>query len=253
MKQPSQVALYGELLTVEQQYHSDIAALPRLTLEEEKCLIERSMLGNTDAREQIILSCLGYVRAVARKYRVICAANGRNLVEYLDLIQIGNLTLVECLDKALEHPNPFGYLKRAASGEIVKYCMKHGSSITSPSERGGKILPMKDVASLEKPLIPGEENFTLASTLEVPPTSTQDEKDYTTLYSVIETLTPKQRDAITRHYGLGCASEDLFTISCAIREAEGKPFKDSANEAYSAHKAGLKALQKRLEQALVCA
>jgi len=253
MKKPSQIELYGELLTVEQQYHDDIAELPRLTMEEEKFVIERAMLGNTDARKQMILNCLDYVRAVARNYRVICAANGRNLVEYLDLIQIGNLTLVECLDKALEHPNPFGYLKRAASGEIVKYCMKHGSSITSPSERGGKILSMKDVASLEKPLIPEKEELTLASTLEAPLKPAQDEKDYTMLYSNVEMLTPKQRDAITRHYGLGCASEDLFTISCAMREADGKPFKDSANEAYSAHKAGLIALQKRLEKALECA
>ncbi len=253
MKQPSQIELYGELLTVEQQYHHDIADIPRMTMEEEERLIVRARSGDTDAKEHIILSCLGYVQAVARKYTVMCAANGRHLVEYLDLIQVGNLTLVKCSDKALDHPSPFGYLKRAASGEIVKYCMKHGTSITCPSERGGKILPMKDVSSLEQPLTPETQELTLADTLEAPPVVAQEEKDYTMLYSTLETLTPKQRDVIVRHYGLGCASEDLFTISCAIRHADGKPFKDSANEAYGPHKRALTTLQKQLEHALVCA
>src|SRR5712692_281986 len=114
MWKPSQTALYGEILSNEERYHCDIDGIPCPTFEEEQGLIKRARAGDTDAREALVLSCLGYVKTVARKYAVICAAWGKKRIEYLDLVQVGNLTLLECFDKAIVHPCPYGYLKRAA-------------------------------------------------------------------------------------------------------------------------------------------
>ena len=69
----------------------------------------------------------------------------------------------------------------------------------------------------------------------------------------METLTGKQRDVIVRHYGLDGPPLDLFTLSCEMRQAAGKPFKDSANAAYSTHKSAIAALRKKLDREVVYA
>jgi RNA polymerase sigma factor (sigma-70 family) len=231
---PSQTALYGELLTNEEAYSKDVGEHPRLSDEEEERLVAQARLGNKQARETLILDALSYVMKVAHKYARICGAHGRWRVEYLDLVQVGNVTLVECMDKALAHACPAGYLRRAALGEIVKYCMKHGSPIASPSQRGGHILPMKEVESLDKPLGPGNEEdaHTLADLLVATEPEKRSERDFSTLYQALAGLTEKQRYVVTHHYGLDGAPQDLFTLSCEMRAQAGKPFKDSANEAY---------------------
>ncbi|GER88384.1 hypothetical protein KDW_25460 [Dictyobacter vulcani] len=252
----SQTADYGPILTNEEQYRRDVANLidenfsgtERLSLDQEKILIQRARVADSLARSELIEYCLSSVTWMARKYAEICHCNGRRRVEYLDLVQIGNLTLVECLDKALAHTNPIGYLKRAALGEIVKHCMRHGSLITSPQERGGKVLPMMQVDSYDVLLVnhSGSEGTYLRDLLEVPNEAPRSERDFTPLYAALDTLTPGQREVIKRHYGVDCAAEDLFTISCSMRAAQGKPFNRNANDAYSAHKGGIASLGRKL-------
>jgi hypothetical protein len=248
MKTLSQTALYGEILGNEERYHQDIADLPSPTLEEEQVLIEQARAGDRDARDALLLSCLGYIKTVARKYAVICAACGNKRIEYLDLVQVGNLTLLECFDKAIVHPCPYGYLKRAAAGGIIKYCQKHASLITSPSERGGTILPMVPVASLDVPAFSQEGESTVGDLLAAPSPTSTDGKDFSVLYRVLERLTRKQHDVIVRHYGIDCAPVDLFTLSCEMRRVAGKPFKESANAAYSLHRSAVVKLRKQLER-----
>lgn len=252
----SQTALYGDILTIEQAYSQDVGDVPRLTFQEEETLIDQARAGDVEARDAVIRSLLTYVIHVAQKYATICRESGRPRVEYLDLVQVGNLTLLECLEKALAHACPVGYLKRASSGEIVKHCMKHGSLITSPSKRGGDILPIKDVDSIDMPVrTSGDtpERLTLAETLIAPEKQEKQERDYTALHEALDILTEKQKYIIVRHYGIECAPEDLFTLSCALREAAGKPFKDSANEAYSAHRGAITKLEKHLAGASMSA
>ena len=247
MKKLSQTALYSEILSNEERYHQDVAAIACPTGEEELSLIQRARAGDADARETLVLSCLRYAKTVARKYVAMCAACRKKRIEYLDLVQVGNLALLECFDKAIVHPNPYGYLKRAASGEIVKYCLKHASLITSPSERGGTILPMVEVESLDAPF-PHVEGLTLGETVAAPSeTQVGERRDFSPLHRTLETLTSKQHEVIVKHYGIECAPRDLFTISCEMRQAEGKPFKDSANVAYSIHTFALRALRRKLD------
>lgn len=252
MSKQLQVQASGEPMTSEELFRRDIGSILYLTREEEQALIEQARAGDENACHDLVLSCLPYVKKVAEKYATLCAACGRKRIEYLDLVQIGCLTVLECLNKALAHPNPCGYLRRAAFGEIVKYCGKHASLITSPSERGGKLLPIQDVESLDAPL-PGNEYGTLSDI--IPECSDQRPPDleYTVLYKAIETLPAKQQEVIVHHYGIECAPEDLFTLSCRWREVQGKPFKNSANEAYRVHTQALAAMRKKLMLVTVCA
>ncbi len=242
----SPTALYGPVLTNEEQYQKDTAGLPRLTPDEERAVIAQARTGNPLARETLVFNCVDYVKTVARKYAAICAASGRKRIEYLDLVQIGNMTVLERLDKALAHPNPIGYLKKTASGEIIKHCCKHASLITTPQERGGTFLSIVDVTSTDAPLPSTDERLTLADVVAAPVITEPPVKEYRLLYHAIRKLTPKQCMVILRHYGLEGAPEDLFTISCSIRQEQGQPYKDSANAAYSIHKSALVALRKQI-------
>ncbi len=218
-KNPSQTELYGEILTNESQYNKEVAKLPTWTKEEEQHLVVRAQQGDRDARDAILLSCQSYVRSVAAKYaRTYAWASPR--IEYLELVQIGNMAAIESFDKALASGNPLGFLRATMSWAIVHYCPTHISPITTPRDRAGKPLPAMDVESIDVPL-DNNENETLADL--IPETvQTEKERDYQPLYAVIEKLPEKWRETVTRHYGIGCAPESLNAIGLDMKKSQAK-------------------------------
>jgi hypothetical protein len=78
------------VLTGVEKYRSEVLSLPRLTRSEEGELVYRARNGDTQAKETLIQSCLGYVASVA--YRYVCYAQHD---DYLDLVSVGNLAIVE--------------------------------------------------------------------------------------------------------------------------------------------------------------
>ena len=195
-KQLSQTALYGELQTSDQQYRNEVGRLFRLTQEEEHLLVERAKEGDAHVRNQIIESCLHYVEYWAsRLYRAYSWQSWRT--EYVDLIQVGNVTLLETFDKAMEKEDSIAYLKGAAKLGMLKYVQHHRSSITTPGNEYTDI----PVESFDAPL--GDENtLTLADVIEDLSYCVHGKKSFDALYQALELLTEKQRETIKRLYGL---------------------------------------------------
>lgn len=70
----------------------EIGKIPLLTFEEENTLAERMVNGDVEAKKQLIESNLRLVVSIAKKYI------GRGM-QFLDLIQEGNLGLIKAVDK----------------------------------------------------------------------------------------------------------------------------------------------------------
>ena len=137
--------------------------------------------------------------------------------EYLDLVSVGNLAIVECFEKALTVDNPVAYLLGVAKLAVKAYCCKHSGLITR--QRGQSFVR---VDSLDAPLENGQ--GCLADMLSVPTQEPQQEPaDFTKLYEAINAITPKQRYVILRHFGLdGDAPETIATISRRLSQSNPK-------------------------------
>ena len=139
-------SIQGVVLSSVEQYRSEVLRLPRLTRSEESELVNRARNGDTQAKEALIQSCLGYVACVA--YRYVCYLQHD---DYLDLVSVGNLAIVECFEKALTIDNPVAYLLGVAKLAVKAYCCKHSGLITH--QRGQ---PFVWVDSLDAPLGNGQ-------------------------------------------------------------------------------------------------
>lgn len=73
-------------------YHRDISRFRTLSAEEEQELLKQVKLGDEQARKTLIESNLRLVTKIARQYH-------RPKIELLDLIQEGNIGLIEAVDK----------------------------------------------------------------------------------------------------------------------------------------------------------
>ena len=78
--------------SIELLYYQEIRAYKRLSLDEEKSLIERMHAGDMSARECLIQSYLHLVVSMAKHPR------WHNQAELLDLIQEGNIGLIQAVD-----------------------------------------------------------------------------------------------------------------------------------------------------------
>lgn len=200
------------VLSSVEQYRSEVLRLPRLTRSEESKLVYRARNGDTQAKEALIQSCLGYVACVACRY--VCYMQHD---DYLDLVSVGNLAIVECFEKALTVEKPVAYLLGVAKLAVKAYCCKHSGLITH--QRGQQFAW---VDSLDAPL--GDGQGCLAEMLAAPTQEIQQEPaECNRLYSAISSLTPKQRYVVLRHFGLdGDAPESIATISRRLSQVNPK-------------------------------
>jgi hypothetical protein len=128
--------------------------------------------------------------------------------EYFDLVSVGNLAIVERLEKTLTVDNPVAYLYGVAKLAIRSYCYTHSQLISQVRGR-----PMVWTDSLDAPLC--DRKGCLADLLVAPcHESEKEQSDFTRLYEAINALTPKQQYVILRFYGLdGDAPESIASIS----------------------------------------
>jgi DNA-directed RNA polymerase sigma subunit (sigma70/sigma32) len=196
-------SIQGVVLSSVEQYRSEVLRLPRLTRSEESELVYRARQGDKQAKDELVHSCLRYVCVVASRY--VCYVQHE---EYLDLVSIGNLAVVECLEKALSVANPVAYLYGVARLAIKSYCYTHSQLIT---QQRGK--PFVWVDSLEAPI--GTSQGCLADRLIAPALEPQKQPaDFASLYEAISALTPKQRYVVLRSFGLdGDAPEPIAAIN----------------------------------------
>ncbi len=203
-KQASQVDLSGEILSNEQMYRRDISSQSRFTDERRDALLARAANHDPSARTAILENCLPIVASMARKHIVLTGTH----VEYLDLVQIGNLALVESYEQALSKDAPFAYLFGCVRFALFKYCRYHETSITTPKTRG--VHPYH-FASLDAPLNEESEH----SLLDILPDTASDtegsDPDYTEpLQQAVATLPQRERLIVEHYYGLGEIAPKAF-------------------------------------------
>lgn len=100
----------GEVLTCEEHYRSLTRSLPRLSREEEAEIVRRAKEEDAEAREQVITNCLTYIEFIAKRYEPYLHHD-----DYLDLVSIGSLAVVENFSRALGKDNPSGSLRAEES------------------------------------------------------------------------------------------------------------------------------------------
>ncbi len=224
-------------LTTEQQYRQDAMQQSMVISDEQKnALVHRARAGDEAAREEIILSFVRYCAALAARYtRTYAWASPR--IEYLDLAQMGMLTVIQTLDRALQQEKPFLYLVVTVRNEISDYCLSHTSLITTPEVHtpDRPFFPRKEVVSLDTPI--SEDGPDTVGDLLAAPTPTEGDdpqEKYRRLYEAVERLPEKRRHIVKRHWGLQCAPESLNAIG-------------RRSGAYTQHSRALATLRQQLE------
>lgn len=117
----------GEVLTSEEHYRRLTRNLPRLSREEEAEIVRRAKKGDAEAREQVITNCLTYVEFIAKRYETYLHHD-----DYLDLVSIGSLAVVENFSRALVKDNPSGWSRSRGKYAIIHYCFTQANLIVRP-------------------------------------------------------------------------------------------------------------------------
>lgn len=188
--------------TTVELYRREVRSLPRFTREEEQELVRRARRGDADARTALIQSCLNYVGFMA-------AWHARYVFhdEYLDLVGIGNVAVVEHVDEALRRDNPCAYLRGCAKFAIIYHCFNRDSLIPTPWQDKQRI----SVVSLDMPVY--------ANTVRHEPVEVRERPDYTFLYQAVEQLPQPYQEVLIKHYGLyDKQPESLYALSRRMKE-----------------------------------
>src|SRR6266516_6210895 len=127
--------------------------------------------------EELVFGCLGYILTVAETYAPLFPNQ-----EYIDLVAIGNLAAVKHAGLSLTKNVPKSYLRGCIKKEIFWYCLRQRTT-------------------WEYRETDCEEGVVL------------EERDYTYLYEAIGKLSPKQREVVVCHFGLGVPKQSLYELS----------------------------------------
>ncbi len=191
-----------DLFTSEELYRNEVRGLPRLTMAEEQEVVRRAREGDGEARTSLITSCLNYVGFIAAKYKYVVSHD-----DYLDLVGIGNLAVVEHLDRSLLRDNPYAYLRGVVKYTVLHYCFTHASLIARPQHIAAVSTVSLDTArDDEQPLLQR-----LAAQNSSPEEA---QPDYAWLYQALEQLPTRDREVLSCHFGLyGRPRESLYELS----------------------------------------
>ena len=195
----------GVVVASQQQYRKDVIDLSVCsTKQEERALVARARSGDPNARQALFTSggLLKYVQYWASRYAQVYKWIAR--LDYWDIVQEGNLMLVEMLDRALEKDDPIGYIQACAKYQMRRYCARYGSLISTPQGEYSYTVDSLDVADED------DEREQPCDILEAPPVATSEppEAHYDRLYQALDALTDKQRVVLMRLYGLGMCPQE---------------------------------------------
>ncbi len=117
-----------------------------LSFEEIDRIVDNAKEGNQEAKDK--LTMLMMHRAWGRGIHLALYYHALKdvYIDAQDIIQTGVLTAIERMDKALAHPNPFGYLCKASEGAMLNFCREGQSMVRVPmtSQRRGHRAPYVD-------------------------------------------------------------------------------------------------------------
>jgi RNA polymerase sigma factor (sigma-70 family) len=196
----SPAAPFGEILTSAQQYRRDIASYAWQDQATIDSYVASARQGDSQAQHDLVLSVLHYVEYRAGHFFKWYSSFFSRL-EYLDLVGVGNVEVMERLDEALTKDNPWSYLAGYAKQAMWHYCTRYASLILTPSHAS-----VKPVESLDEALYDNEsDGETLANHVPVPEPAIWHSSlpiNEKRLYQALAYLTPKQRTLLQRLFGL---------------------------------------------------
>lgn len=103
-------------------YSAEVKRIPRLSEEAQATYLEAARDGDVDARNELVLHCLDWVRMkAAETYR----DRGPAHTDAMDLAAHGSLKMLEAFPTALRARSPIRYLMSVAALEMRRYCIYH--------------------------------------------------------------------------------------------------------------------------------
>ncbi len=205
-------------------YMRDTEQYTDLPMSRKQELEQLARQGDEQAKQEIIESALRYIARVASFYY---SAYGHFLSHdsYLDLVQIGNLAMLEAFELALHQADSINaYVRGTAKRLIRQYCLYRSGMITTPRNKNW-ILKAPRVESLDAVIVGTDLTYhdVVAALTKI---EEEDEQDTASpshkalddrLHESVAALTEKQREVVVRHYGLdGKIPEPLHAISMRL-------------------------------------
>jgi hypothetical protein len=230
----------------------------RLSGEQEAVLVEQARLGDADAQTKLATSLFYGVCGIASRYaQTYVWASPR--IDYMELVQMGNMTVLEVMERALSRDNPCAYLMAAAKYEIAQFCQRYCSPISTGRDTQGHFLPALSVSSLDVLLssASSQDGITLLDLLACPHQEqaldeVTDEPElpevmHQKLYHAVEALPPSQRNVVKRYFGLSeYPAETLDEISRAMLPVQKTAVTYAPGLAVTVKRAALNNLEKLL-------
>jgi DNA-directed RNA polymerase specialized sigma24 family protein len=131
-------------------------------------IVDAARKGDHTARERLAELCLyrSWLRALrlAAFYRALRGVE----VDPQDIAQEAALRVWVRMEKALSHPNPFGYLCRAIEGAMLTFCRERQTAVRVPVTTQWRGVEPMTVVSLDAPLPGADRGATLADLLSAP-------------------------------------------------------------------------------------
>jgi len=197
------------LLTSREQYRSELQRFPLMSREEQHIVEAAAKAGDEQAKERLMYQVMRYANYLAFRYSSTYLTED----DYLDLVQIANLTIIEKFDKGLATREPIGYLCVTARYAIINYSMYHSRLINVPKQDGEPREAAPQIVSIN-----ALDKDTIESLLEETNLTTDEEQAaadtlFGPLKEAFEALNPNYQETINRHLGInGHAAERFVDI-----------------------------------------
>jgi RNA polymerase sporulation-specific sigma factor len=185
------------LLSSTDRYLSEVRQIVRLSPEEQDVLEAEARNGSQEAKHRLLTDCLWYVAYIARRYQVYAEHD-----ELLDLINVGNLAMIEKIDNALARARGpvTAYLCGVARRSISNYCLSRSRLIPVPRS----ISDAPQTESLDVLRSYDDDNTDLPLQITTPAQTNQEEpyRDKEAVAQALSKLTREQQEIVALRHGL---------------------------------------------------
>jgi hypothetical protein len=182
-------------LSAQEQFFADLRALPRYTEEDRQRFATLACQGDRQARNAFVESMIPYIVKYASRLVVRFPH-----LTLLEIVQIGNMLLVENVDRSLWVENPCSFLLTRVKYEMLYQCIRYATPISTPRQE----LP-RSLVSLDQPVqVSGSRHHKeeLLADLLAAASDMPSDRDYTFLYDALARLSKDRQELLARWFGL---------------------------------------------------
>ncbi|HEU5382997.1 MAG TPA: hypothetical protein VFV38_46920 [Ktedonobacteraceae bacterium] len=183
--------MHDRALSAQEQFFAEINALPFYTEEDQLHLASLACQGDKQARQKLVESLMRNVL----KYAYGLAARFPHLT-LLEIVQIGNMILVEFVDRSLWANNPRAYLLKTVKHGMYHQCVRSASPISTPRNETPHTF-----LSLDQP-VEWDSETALVDLLAVPVAAPSSEEKELLLSGALAQLSMDRRELLARWFGI---------------------------------------------------